>query len=272
MSVPLDLSLINQLLNEQRTTGDLNALTKPGFFYVVDPTNKPNANTGWCHVINLVNYAYTDHTAENRRIFQICINDRIDENTVWYRQYNHEWTAWERFVTATELQNSMSTKVNNSHLVADYYNKTDVDALINTINTQLGTKATAIGYQNEPISAEIYDTTGAAHSETGASSHKVLVGTQSDGLVGKVQARFELKDVYPVNTKLTKIAFSHESFRILMPFVPATITIELGDGTFIVATLDADNSDTEFFIYKVPTNLQTETISTGTVFTVYYLQ
>ena len=120
MSVPLDLSLINQLLNEQRTTGDLNALTKPGFFYVVDPTNKPNANTGWCHVINLVNYAYTDHTAENRRIFQIYINDHIDNNTIWYRQYSGKWTAWERFVTATDIQNTM-TKIDDQTIISKWY-------------------------------------------------------------------------------------------------------------------------------------------------------
>ena len=106
MSVPLDLSLISQLLTEQRTTGDLNALTKPGFFYVVEPTNKPKDFAGWCHVINLVNYVSNEHTEENIRIFQICISDRTAENTVWYRQYNHEWTAWERFVTATDLPNS----------------------------------------------------------------------------------------------------------------------------------------------------------------------
>ena len=42
MSVPLDLSLISQLLNEQPTQGDLNNLSKPGFFFVTDPTNAPN--------------------------------------------------------------------------------------------------------------------------------------------------------------------------------------------------------------------------------------
>ena len=170
------------------------------------------------------------------------------------------------------IDEKLASKVNNSDLVADYYNKTDVDALINTINIQLDTKATVYVRHNITISAEIYDTTGAAHSETSVPSHSVFVGKQSDGLIGKVQARFELKDNYPVNTKLTKIAFSREAFNMLLPFVPATITIETTLDTFIVATLDADNSDTEFFIYKVPTNLQTETISTGTEFTVYYLQ
>ena len=107
MSVPLDLSLINQLLNEQRTQGDLNNLTKPGFFFVLYPTNTPNDRTNYCHVINLVNYISNDiHTAEYMRIFQIYINDNRNDNTVWYRQYSEVWTDWERFATATDLSNS----------------------------------------------------------------------------------------------------------------------------------------------------------------------
>ena len=106
MSVPLDISLISQLLNEQRTTGDLNALTKPGFFYVVWPTNTPNDSTSYCHVINLVNYISNEHTAENMRIFQMYISDTRNDNTIWYRKYDNGWTAWERFATATDLSNS----------------------------------------------------------------------------------------------------------------------------------------------------------------------
>lgn len=106
MSVPLDLSLISQLLNEQRTTGDLNALTKPGFFYVIYPTNAPNNMQHWCHVINLVNYISNEHTEENMRIFQMCISDSRLDKTIWYRKYDSGWTDWERFVTATDLPNS----------------------------------------------------------------------------------------------------------------------------------------------------------------------
>lgn len=106
MSAPLDLSLINQLLNEQRTTGDLNALTTPGFFYVTNPTNTPTDTNNWCHVINLVNYTSNEHTAEYMRIFQICTDDWNTNNTVWYRKYTGTWTAWERFATATDLPNS----------------------------------------------------------------------------------------------------------------------------------------------------------------------
>ena len=115
MSVPLDLSLISQLLTEQQTEGDLNALTKPGFFYVTSPTNTPNESYAWCHVINLVNYP-----EEQNRTFQIYINDNKDINTVWYRQYANGWTAWERFVTATDLQNS-TTKIDDQTILSKWY-------------------------------------------------------------------------------------------------------------------------------------------------------
>ena len=106
MSVPLDLSLINQLLNEQRTQGDLNNLTKSGFFYVLWPTNTPNDRKNSCHVINLVNYSAIPHTAENMRIFQMHITDTKTDKNIWFRKYDMGWPDWERFATATDLPNS----------------------------------------------------------------------------------------------------------------------------------------------------------------------
>ena len=119
MSVPLDLSLISQLLTEQKTEGDLNNLTKPGFFYVANPTNTPNDWEAWCHVINLVNYNF-EHIPENMRIFQIYINDTWNNKTIWYRKYWGEWSAWERLVTATDLQNS-TTKIDDQTTLSQWY-------------------------------------------------------------------------------------------------------------------------------------------------------
>lgn len=120
MSIPLDLSLISQLLNEQQTQGDLNALTKPGFFFVIGPTNTPNNYVNSCHVINLTIYIDDVHNENYLRIFQIYINDNIDDNTVWYRQYFNGWTGWERFVTATDLQNS-TTKIDDQTTLSKWY-------------------------------------------------------------------------------------------------------------------------------------------------------
>lgn len=120
MSVPLDLSLISRLLTEQRTTGDLNALTKPGFFYVTQPTNTPNDVTTWCHVINIVNYITDEPIEDYIRIVQIYIRDNSNDKTMWCRKYSGEWSAWERFVTATELQNS-TTKIDDQTILSKWY-------------------------------------------------------------------------------------------------------------------------------------------------------
>lgn len=120
MSVPLDLSLISQLLTEQRTTGDLNALTKPGFFYVTDPTNTPNNVASWCHVINLFIYVDNVYDEDHLRIFQIYTSDVTQDKTVWYRKYFNKWTDWERFVTATDLQNS-TTKIDDQTTLSQWY-------------------------------------------------------------------------------------------------------------------------------------------------------
>ena len=120
MSVPLDLSLINQLLTAQRTTGDLNALNKPGFFYVTNPTNTPNNVSHWCHVINVVNYYGDNHNAESRLLFQIYSNDNKNDKTIWFRKHNYVWSDWERLVTATDLQNS-TTKIDDQTTISKWY-------------------------------------------------------------------------------------------------------------------------------------------------------
>ena len=122
MSAPLDLSLITQLLNEQQTNGDLNALTKPGFFFVSSPTNTPNNYENSCHVINLSIYIDNVYDEQHLRIFQIYINDNYGDNTVWYRQYFNKWTAWERLVTATDLQNS-TTKIDDQTTLSQWYGR-----------------------------------------------------------------------------------------------------------------------------------------------------
>ena len=170
------------------------------------------------------------------------------------------------------IDEKLNSKVNNSDLVADYYNKTDVDALINTINTQLNMKASYMVDMSPSVSAEFYDATGTAHHERSDETTRFYV-LSSDYLnqsVATVKASFTLKDDYPVNTKLAKIAFSNNMFDDVGQIVPATITIKWSSGT-IVATLDTDNSDRDYFIYNVPTNLQTELIGKGTEFDVCFI-
>lgn len=174
------------------------------------------------------------------------------------------------------IDEKLDSKVNNSDLVADYYNKSDVDALINTINTQLNNKP---NYRINPITfnAQFYDATGTAHLESSEETELFTIFSSDNRheTVRRRKAHFTLKGDYPVNTKLAKIAFSHNvfSFNSFNGFiVPPTITIVFPADSTLVATLDTDNSDTEYFIYKVPTKLQTETIGKGTEFDVCFLQ
>ena len=168
------------------------------------------------------------------------------------------------------IDEKLGSKVNNSDLVADYYNKTDVDALINTINTQLNNKPQHVKMpmENAPA-AKIYDNNGTAHSETADDGNAILVGKVGVEPLEKTHASFTLQDDYPVTTKFTKIALSTEAFS-LCHIIPVAITIVFDASTKIVATLDTDNSDSEFFIYNVPTNLQTVPIGKGTFFDVYF--
>lgn len=174
------------------------------------------------------------------------------------------------------IDEKLNSKVNNSDLVADYYNKTDVDALINTINSQLNTKP-IYSTGSFTFNARFYDATGTAHLESSDQTEqfRVLSPDTIYETVKRRKAHFTLKDDYPVNTKLAKIALTHREFKngsFDGFIVPAAITI-IGDAnTAIVATLDTNNSDTEYFIYTVPTKLQNMTIGKGTTFTVYFLQ
>ena len=170
------------------------------------------------------------------------------------------------------IDEKLNGKVNNSDLVADYYNKTDVDALINTINSALNNKANYFKIPMENVAAKIYDNNGTVHSETTVDAYNFLVGNLSVELFVKTHASFNLQDDYPVNTKFTKIAISTEAFSTynLFQTIPAMITIRFDTGTKIVATLDTDNSDMEFFIYNVPTNLQTAPIGKATEFDVIF--
>ena len=179
-------------------------------------------------------------------------------------------TTLENYYAKGVIDEKLNSKVNNSDLVADYYNKTDVDALINTINTQLNNKPQYVKMpmDNAPA-AKIYDNNGTAHSETADDGNTILVGKVGVETLEKTHASFTLQDDYPVTTKFTKIALSTEAFW-LCHIIPVAITIVFDASTKIVATLDTDNSDSEFFIYNVPTNLQTVSIGKGTFFDVYF--
>ena len=223
MSVPLDLSLISQLLTEQLTTGDLNNLTKPGFYYVMTPTNTPNDREGWCHVINLVNYANYEQTAENLRIFQIYINDHIDDNTVWYRQYNNEWTAWERFVTATDLQNS-TTQIDDQTILSKWYG---------TFSYQVGAQYSSYSVRPSAIIAQQTPTSDLTFY------FKFVLPAKPENITDDHPSPLGIATTYPsnlheaVNTLSAKVILSRDSNTVIEPLL--TIYNPNG-GDFIYST------------------------------------
>ena len=185
-------------------------------------------------------------------------------------------TTLENYYAKGVIDEKLNSKVNNSDLVADYYNKTDVDALINTINSAVNNKANC-NVNPTPFNARFYDATGTAHLESSEENDLFCVSSPDNmhETVKRRKAHFTLKDDYPVNTKLAKIALTHREFKISSSdgfIVPATITIIDDFDNAIVATLDTNNSDSEYFIYTVPTKLQTMTIGKGTEFDVCFLQ
>lgn len=92
MQLPLDLNLIQHLLNSSTVTGDLNDLTTTGFYYVSDAVNAPTS--AWPHVI--VN-ANDDKT----KVVQLAIPDGGDDGLFCRKCANGKWTDWQHIGETT---------------------------------------------------------------------------------------------------------------------------------------------------------------------------
>lgn len=98
MSVPLDLNLIQRLLNEQSYDGDLNDLTKPGLYYI--PNGNANVHTpssgNWGHVLV--------SNAENKTA-QLWIDDNVFNGGphIFLRVFNSSWSNWTSFATMAQV-------------------------------------------------------------------------------------------------------------------------------------------------------------------------
>ena len=112
---PLDLSLIQQLLTSKNIVNEIsnvNDLTTPGFYFVKNANLANLPISSWCYVF------VTASTSKNR-IIQICFDD--GGTSVYFRVKTEVyWSAWERFVTATDLQNS-STKIDDQTILSKWY-------------------------------------------------------------------------------------------------------------------------------------------------------
>ena len=104
MTLPLNLSLFQRPLISKTVSGDLNALTNSGFYFVQNPTN--GATTNWAHVL-------VNSSDNQNRVLQLFFPDAASQG-VWYRDRNDgTWSNWEHVLTSdqvtTEVTNILTT-------------------------------------------------------------------------------------------------------------------------------------------------------------------
>ena len=86
MQLPLDLNLIQHLLNSSTATGDLNDLTTTGFYYVENPVNAPT--TTWPHV-------FVNANDNKTKVVQLALPSQGTEG-LYYRCYSDAaWSDWQ---------------------------------------------------------------------------------------------------------------------------------------------------------------------------------
>lgn len=107
MTLPLNLSLFSGVLTSQTVSGDLNDITKSGFYFVKNPTNGPTTN--WGHLI--VNY--NDLTGYDYREVQLFVTDTSsgDGHGIWsrFKTSTAEWSPWEHYATTDYVTNEITS-------------------------------------------------------------------------------------------------------------------------------------------------------------------
>ena len=95
MQLPLDLNLIQHLLNSSTASGNLNDLTTTGFYYVENPVNAPT--TTWPHV-------FVNANDNKTKVIQLSLPSQGTEG-LYYRCYSDEaWSDWQHVGEATEFE------------------------------------------------------------------------------------------------------------------------------------------------------------------------
>ena len=103
MQLPLDLNLIQHLLNSSTASGDLNDLTTTGFYYVENPVNAPT--TAWPHV-------FVNANDNKTKVIQLALPDQGSEG-LYYRCYsNTTWSTWQHVGEPAEFETFKQTVQN----------------------------------------------------------------------------------------------------------------------------------------------------------------
>lgn len=94
MTLPLNVSLFTHVLNSKTVTGDLDELTKSGFYYVKEPTNSPT--TAWPHML-------VNASDDQNHVIQLLWPDSTSEGSYYRNQINGSWSSWIRLVTMDQV-------------------------------------------------------------------------------------------------------------------------------------------------------------------------
>ena len=131
MQLPLDVNLIQHLLNSSTVSGDLNDITTTGFYYVQDAVNAPTS--AWPHV-------FVNANDNKTKVVQLALPDKGTEG-LYYRTYaDSAWSNWQHVGEPAGFEafkQTVQTKFEsiNQSLQAKYLPGSDITNLNGTNET-----------------------------------------------------------------------------------------------------------------------------------------
>ena len=107
MLLPLDLNLIQNLLNGSTVSGNLDDIMTTGFYYVQTPVNAPTSS--WPHL-------FVNANNNKTKVVQLAVPSDGDEG-MYYRVYsNTSWSDWFKLAAPADVANvtTLATNANST--------------------------------------------------------------------------------------------------------------------------------------------------------------
>ena len=105
MPLPLDLNLIQNLLNGSTVSGNLDDIMTTGFYYVQTPVNSPTSS--WPHL-------FVNANNNKTKVVQLALPDSGNEGMYYRVYYNNSWSEWFKLAAPADVQQVM-TLANNAN-------------------------------------------------------------------------------------------------------------------------------------------------------------
>lgn len=103
MQLPLDLNLIQNLLNSSTVSGNLDDIMTTGFYYVQTPVNSPTS--AWPHL-------FVNANNNKNKVVQLALPGDGDEG-LYYRVYsNTSWSEWFKLASPADVANVTNLAAN----------------------------------------------------------------------------------------------------------------------------------------------------------------